>query len=182
MSLWATNQEVPFTVALHCKSRSCWNWPCSYRIPDRGAGGCSKVYRNSCSVTLHHCKHSLLLSARLQKPVLPSFRDIVGHPRLPSVKDCLVLPFVPSLWVDPSGGGRDASSHLTKASMGLGVRVYFLLASWWLGVIPIGLYSFLVSLGIMVKFTNWVIGSLIVPYRITHSFSKITISCYKVLQ
>ena len=66
--------------------------------------------------------------------------------------------------------------------MGLGVRVYFLLASWWLGVIPIGLYSFLVSLGIMVKFTNWVIGSLIVPYRITHSFSKITISCYKVLQ
>ena len=53
VSLWATNQEVPFTIASHCRSWSCWNWPCSYRIPDSRTGGCSKIHRNSCPVKMH---------------------------------------------------------------------------------------------------------------------------------
>ena len=53
VSLWATNPEVPFTVASHCRSWSCCDWPCSYRFPDSGTSGCSKVHHNSHLVMLH---------------------------------------------------------------------------------------------------------------------------------
>ena len=48
---------------------------------------------------------SLLLSARLEKPVSLSFRDNAERLLLPSFKVCLVLPLVPSISADPSGEG-----------------------------------------------------------------------------
>ena len=53
VSLWATNPEVLFTVASHCRSWSCCDWLCSYRIPDSRTGGCSKFHHNSHQATLH---------------------------------------------------------------------------------------------------------------------------------
>ena len=39
VSLWATDQEVPSTVAPHCSSWSSWTGPCLYSTPDSGTCG-----------------------------------------------------------------------------------------------------------------------------------------------
>ena len=65
VNLWATNQEVPFTVASHCRSRSCWNWPCSYRTPDSGKSGCFNDHCNIRTVVLHQLTMNTAFSCLL---------------------------------------------------------------------------------------------------------------------
>ena len=80
-----------------------------------------------------------------------------------------VLPFVPSLsW--PLWWGKGASIHLPKQNMGCGPGCN---SYWPAGGLVLFLLAGTVSLS-SPSFNNWIIGSLKVPYRITHSLSKIT--------
>ena len=130
VSLWATNPEVPSIVASRCRSLSCCDWPCSYRIFDSGTGGCSKVHRNSRTVTLHQltANTAVFHLLGLESQCCISFRDNAGHPHLPSVKDCLVLSFVLLSWVDPPPQARCGGGGIgppTQASLGVGAGVPF---------------------------------------------------------
>ena len=75
---------------------------------------------------------------KLEKPVSLSF---YVFPPSRFVEYCLLFP----LSADPCGGGvRWGGGLLTQPSLGVWFSVYFLLAGWSLGVIPIGWSSFLV--------------------------------------
>ena len=114
---------------------------CLCSTPDSGTGGSFNDYRNSRPGALHHFTAppcSLLFSVKLEKPVSLSF---YVFPPSRFVEYCLLFP----LSADPCGGGvRWGGGLLTQPSLGVWFSVYFLLAGWSLGVIPIGWSSFLV--------------------------------------
>ena len=112
----------------------------SYRIPGSGMEGCFNDHCNSRLVTLHQWTPNTanFESARLLKPVLPSFRDNVERSCLPIVRVSIELsapPFSSGYHPSPSpkrvswgGGGGGA---LSPVSGQLGERGWHVIPIGW---------------------------------------------------